>query len=507
MPSFLCVTVRFLQPYCHARADGKEPEWPPSPLRLFQALVSSSSGRWNERTTLRTANTALAWLEAQAPIEIVAADAASSDQPFRLYVPDNVTDKVAASWVRGKDADIADYRTEKDVRPIRLFGESVHYLYRLPDDECPHVTVLSDAAKSITHLGWGIDMVAGEVRILSVEQAASLIGHRWQMIKGGSTPLRVPVEGTLNNLMHKHRDFLNRLSSDGFKPVPPLKNFQVLTYRRDNEPLQRPFVVFELRNYDGSFFRYPQKKLIHITGMVRHLSIKAMKKSPPMDLEEEEVDKWLDAYVAGHAKPGDNTHRQFSYLPLPSIGHSHTSPSIRRVMITAPVGDDEWLEHLSRRLEGTQLEPTSETKIDHPPTLVRVRYDKIAHYYTQPSNTWASVTPVILPGYNDHKPGKTHKLIKKAIAQSGIEELCEFEWSAVSAFPKAMTAHKYDRDKNDRDKKIFKPWLPKYLQHFTAVHLILRFEYGVKVPGPLMIGAGRHCGLGIFAGITEGSSF
>ena len=39
----LCVTVRFLQPTFHGRIDGGEGEWPPSPLRLFQALVASAA--------------------------------------------------------------------------------------------------------------------------------------------------------------------------------------------------------------------------------------------------------------------------------------------------------------------------------------------------------------------------------------------------------------------------------------------------------------------------------
>ncbi len=495
MPRFFSITVRFLQPFSHGRGEGNEPEWPPSPLRLFQAMVASSAGRWNERSTLNSAVSALNWLETQTPLEIVAAEAVCADQPFRLYVPDNVTDKPAKSWSKGRYADIADYRTEKDVRPMRLSGESVHYLYPLPNDQFSHEEILTTAARNITHLGWGIDMVAGDLRILSAKEAASLDGARWRLTPGSGKPLRIPVEGTLNNLMSKHEDFLNRFSNEGFKPVPPLKVFQVYRYRKENEPLQRPYAVFELRNDDGSFFRYPQRKLIHISGMVRCLAIKALEKSPPNGVPED----WVETYVAGHTKSGDNNHKQISYIPLPSIGHLHSDLLIRRVMIAAPVGDDEWLEHITRWLEGNQLKPTPETKINKRPALIRSRYDKVARLYNKPTNMWASVTPVILPGHNDHKPEKTRKLIEKALAQSGIEQPCEFEWSAISCFPKSMTAHKYDRDKNDRNKKIFKPWLPKYLQNFTAVHLILRFKDGVKVPGPLAIGAGRHCGLGIFA--------
>ena len=55
MQSYLCITVRFIQPFSHGRRDGDDLEWPPSPLRLFQALVASSAGLWNERTAVKSA--------------------------------------------------------------------------------------------------------------------------------------------------------------------------------------------------------------------------------------------------------------------------------------------------------------------------------------------------------------------------------------------------------------------------------------------------------------------
>jgi CRISPR-associated protein Csb2 len=125
---------------------------------------------------------------------------------------------------------------------------------------------------------------------------------------------------------------------------------------------------------------------------------------------------------------------------------------------------------------------------------VPVRHDSVGRYYTQSANTWASVTPVILPGHDDHKPEKTRKLIEKALVQSGIEQPCQFEWSEFSRFPKSFSAHKYDRQGN------LNGYIrPDHLLTQTAVHLVVRFNNEVNVPGPLAIGAGRHCGLGIMA--------
>jgi len=495
MSSYFCLSVRFLQPYSHSRNGKGEPEWPPSPLRAFQALLAGSAGRWNEKRRLNHALSALQWLEAQPHPEVIAAVGIASNEKCQFYVPDNTADRVVPAWQRG-DFTKQVSRTEKVVRPTRLDGEAVHYLYALHDGDSGYLDVLTTAARNMTHLGWGIDMVTGDASIMSSDRVAGLEGRRWRPTPTGGTPLRVPIEGTVNDLMRKHEAFLNRLANDAFRPVPPLKAFRVLGYRRDDEPLQRPFQVFELRQIDGSRFRYPPRKLMHIAGMVRHLAIKSMKASPPSGGTAE----WVDTYVAGHTTEDVAEHRQLSYLPLPSIGHVHTDPGVRRIMIAAPVGDDAWLNHVARHLAGQVLDPLrgEEFGDNDPPLLVPVQHDDIAHYYTKPANAWASVTPVILPGHDDHKPEKTRKLIEKALAQSGINQPCEFEWSAFSRFPKSLSAHKYD--KNKRPIGYLRP---DYLSSQTAVHLTLRFNDDLRVPGPLAIGAGRHCGLGLFASVDQ----
>src|SRR5690242_6635024 len=116
MPSVFRITMRLLDDTFHGRGNEGEPEWPPSPLRAFQALVAGAAARWNERLRLEYAVPALRWLENQSAPTIVAAVGVPSDAKYRLYVPDNVADKVAKSWRGGNvSASIADYRTEKDV--------------------------------------------------------------------------------------------------------------------------------------------------------------------------------------------------------------------------------------------------------------------------------------------------------------------------------------------------------------------------------------------------------
>jgi CRISPR-associated protein Csb2 len=42
---------------------------------------------------------------------------------------------------------------------------------------------------------------------------------------------------------------------------------------------------------------------------------------------------------------------------------------------------------------------------------------------------------------------------------------------------------------------------PGHLLELSAVHLRLAFEQ--PVPGPLTIGAGRHCGFGLMVGLND----
>jgi CRISPR-associated protein Csb2 len=500
MTSHLCISVTFLDSLFHGKCDGNEPEWPPSPLRLFQALLRGTrtgcrNSQWSEAKAK-----AFRWLEECEPPEIVAPQVTRASS-YTSFVPNNDSDKEFNRQNRLTSKVVSPYRL-----PDELENRTLHYLWCIDTENdstnIRHAKLLCAEAHHLLALGWGIDQAVAYGRTLTKPQMLALNGIRWRPLTAERHPAdarRIPAKGTLRNLEEVHESFVSRVNGKQYTPSLKPSVFRRIQYVSPDHVspdfvAKRHYALFELRNQDGSFFRYPQRKLIHIAGMVRHLAIELMKSSPPRDVDDE----WVRTYIAGHARPGSKEHRQLSYLPLPSIGHKHTDPSVRRVMIAAPLGDDRLLHHLARLLAGQRLKPTSRTRLDHPPTLVRVRRDNVARLYTKPAVSWASVTPVILPGHDDHKPEKTRKLIAKALQQSGIDQPCKFEWNAFSHFPKLLSAHKYDRDK--------KPTgyiRSDHLLTQTAVHLKLCFNDDLKVPGPLVIGAGRHCGLGLLAGIDR----
>jgi CRISPR-associated protein Csb2 len=165
-------------------------------------LVASSLGRQPDASRREQAAETLRWLERQATPEIVAPPVALAE-PYRLFVPDNVGDKIAKSWAAGREASIAEFRTEKDARPLRIAGEAVSYVFKGVDGLDTHLGPLEQMARSMTHLGWGVDMVVGEASSV----VDGLVGERWIPGRRGGTFLRQPVEGTLDDLERKHEEF------------------------------------------------------------------------------------------------------------------------------------------------------------------------------------------------------------------------------------------------------------------------------------------------------------
>jgi CRISPR-associated protein Csb2 len=398
-----------------------------------------------------------------------------------LYIPNNTADLLIPAWKQG-DITKAVKREQKPVRPTHLADEGVHYLYPLPSEGCPYLEVLQSAARSITHLGWGTDMVAADADIISDTAADQLPGDRWQTAHGG-VPLRVPKAGTLNDLIRKHTAFLGRVSHDGFKPVAPLTAFQVVSYRRTTDGPGRPYVAFKLLHpeEDRSAWFAPTRAN-YVAAMTRHAAANAATGRPQ---------EWVDSYIHGHRSAGEDTKPRFSYLPLPTIEHRGESGcvlgGIRRVLVAEPIetapGHLKWARQM---LPGQFLTDADSGQSKAMMAPLRDG-DWVLRQYTRSSDTWATVTPVVLPGSDEGNFAKAEKLFTKSLLHAGYapEGLAELTFRNVSFWPGGDLALRYNR--------------PSYLKngHWSVYHMRMRWKHPIK--GPLALGAGRHCGLGIFA--------
>jgi CRISPR-associated protein Csb2 len=531
----LLLTVRFLDDRYHGLLDRGGPvEWPPSPFRLFQALVAGVARRGElvvgadepANTNFTPIGQSLGWLQKHSVKHppIIIAPKHKVGQAITRFVPNNDGDKKFDRQERltAKPTIPTLFLLEPDQKP------EVHYVWDISGKtDCP-ASDIEKAARSLTTLGWGIDMAFADARLATHEELQQLKGVRWYPKPGGGSfeeTLRVPTlyydekdeigECTLCDLRHCHSTAMNRIEhGKPLKTVDKPKVFDRVLYTSVERPVGRSFRVFRIECDDEERrFTYPQSKLIHIAGIVKHLAIELMRDNPPRDLRMRSKDEWLRAYVSGHQSNEDKEvgveHTQFSYVPLQTVNPHNdlADPGVRRVMIVAPLGDDAWLDHLAQRLDGMELRPLPNTRL---PTGTRLelipdnKKDGVRDAYCKPACVWASTTPVILPGHDDHKPEKTRKLIEKALAQSGVEQPCEFEWSAFSQFRKMLPAHKYRKDPSDPSRNILINYVrPDHLLEQSAVHLTMRFTNSIAVPGPITIGAGRHCGFGLMAAIDD----
>lgn len=525
MSSYLHVSVTFLHPTCHARMgkeDAARNEWPPSPLRLFQAMVAGAAARWAGDGAWTAGGCAahsaaaplatLRWLESlctSSPPTILAPRAVTG-QAVPRYVPNNSADVVAAKWAKGNALATFEDRTKKVFRPTHMLdGSTVHYLWPLTDEQrreaVRHEPTIAASARCIVALGWGIDAAIGDARLIDDARAAGLQGERWEPGPPGTPGLRLPVSGTLDALITRHAAFLNRLKDGTFHPVPPLRAFTTAAYRCASDLPPRPFAAFILRplDNDSGYAAFPPTRAVHLAAMLRHVTCEAAKGD--LDPSGWRTNDWALRFVAGHGPEGspkrrskDDTHPRFSYLPLPSIGHHHADGRIRRVVIAEPFGGDgraaRWA---AQRLAGTVLTdehrgPVAriETVAPDDPEFSKVFRLFAARGSHAPAMVWTSVTPVILPGYDDAKPAKRDRLLRDCLRHAGVDAACvaciesrPAAWPVGGGAAPALSHSAYQR--------------PKYLQHLPACHVRVRFR--TLVGGPIALGAGRHCGLGLFA--------
>jgi CRISPR-associated protein Csb2 len=109
----------------------------------------------------------------------------------------------------------------------------------------------------------------------------------------------------------------------------------------------------------------------------------------------------------------------------------------------------------------------------------------VAALYTGKSARWLTVTPAVLPGYDDRKLSRAEELVFRAIEHAGIplSSVRSVSLQKAPFWPGTLHAAAYR--------------VPRYLEGKPKWHVEIVFRE--PVPGPIAIGDGRHCGLGLMA--------
>jgi CRISPR-associated protein Csb2 len=282
-----------------------------------------------------------------------------------------------------------------------------------------------------------------------------------------------------------YQSFLRRVNGRQYRPPLQLRRFSTTAYVPAGAVPPRSCAMFELP--EGVAFR--QVDAAKVAAMLRSLACRCAK----TDTHEFRVDGQVmdsEVYVAGHVNGAKHTPPRFSYLPLPTVGHEHADGMIRRALIAEPFGGDglhaRWAQNRLRNASLTDKEGNERGILLDP---WRPGSATVIQRYLDEARTWSTVTPVILPGFDDGKHAKAEKLFLTAAMQADlpIDAIKELAMRKAPFWPGSQHASQYRR--------------PAYLEHFAGWHVRLMFQ--TPIAGPLALGAGRHCGLGLFASMES----
>jgi CRISPR-associated protein Csb2 len=487
MDHYLCIAATFLADHYHGR------EWPPSPARLFQALLAGAqTGSYRQQWAM--AEPVLQKLE-RLPAPQVVASACRQLPSYRISVPNNDSDKAAKEWAAGRSFDAAALRTLKTISPRELVHNSgsphVYYLWKTGDVDLP-MEALRRLTFYLHTFGWGIDMACADSFLLSEQEKQSLAGKPGYLhyVPGERGQLRdVPAPGYLQDLCDAYQRYCNRTSGRGVDPATRATKYGQERYQRVGS-IEVPAAKFALRKLNnGSPYAVPWVLGMKVAAWMRHAAAEALR-------QEQYAEEFINSYVLGHGN-GHDTH--MSFIPVPNIGTIYPDGAIRRVMMLEPSeGTGDVAALLQLKLSPSLLHRLVENgggprKTEPVCQLVEAQDDKIWPYYFRSSSLWHSVTPVVLHGYNSEHGKfslkKTEQLLYQALEKSGysrqsITELF-FQPAPLWAGTEGALALR----------------VPEHLAKWPRYHISVRFRE--PVVGPVLAGIGKHYGIGLFAAPRE----
>lgn len=461
MAQHLVVEVRF-----HAgRYHGQE--WPPAPMRLFQALVAGAGHRYRGENWPEPVVAALRLLEGLEPPIILAAPSPVVSRHV-LSVPNNDEDLAMRDWTAGRPVKAIeeDQRKRRVLKaiPRRYCSAPLRYAWQLPDRiSRENADALVVLARLLHTLGLGIDAACATAWITDEAPASASDTRLYRPIRyGAGTPhLRVPAPGSFDSLEARHIARSTRAERGEY--VDPEVAHRAVTYATEQALPVPPVRLYRLQGIEGRPWSWPQRDIVTAGAMLRH----AVMQAAPAHLVD---------YASGHA----GGPRRLSWVPLPSVGHEHADGRIRRTLVIAPPGDEEPLREATWRLHCRDLQHQSRPVA----RLIETdEWDGVFSAYLGEARQWETVTPIVLPGHDDHGR-KVERLTLKALRDAGYpQDLIEAVWTQKAPFGRhGYRAGEYHAASH---------------MQYSQIHV--RVHFRSPVSGPVMAGVGRHYGRGLFS--------
>jgi len=486
-PFSLLIAVRFHEGRYHGQEDSFNDEggWPPSPGRLFQALVSGAAqgdqlpadDKW-----------ALEWLEELDPPTILA-PTVRKGQSVQFYVPNNDLDAK-----KGDPSKVSKIKDAKRWRPCFFDPhEPVLYLWDFESGAERARRVCAIAAR-LYQLGRGIDMAWATGEILKHEEVGARLGaHSGVSYRPmGNGKISIPVRGTLDSLVSRYRSKRRRLQTvlGDRKPLqlfvqPPKALFGQAGY---DTPQRR--LHFELRSSSGTFAACPLRLVALLISGLRDAAANRLCEALPGK------SALFERLIIGrNAGPADLVQR-IRLIPVPSIGAPYTDLSVRRIMIEVPPDCPIRQDDLKWAFAGLQpCDPNTGELWSG--IMESTENSQMASRFNKSANVFRSITPVVLPGAqrrrigtDDQKAARERSSEEHQAAAAVIQALRHAD---CQSRPSDILVQREPFQKRGVRAEFFANG-SRFTKH-ALWHVETRFPR--LVPGPLVICDGGFCVIGL----------
>ncbi|ALK09857.1 type I-U CRISPR-associated protein Csb2 [Blastochloris viridis] len=487
----LLIEVRLLDGRYHGLGD-----WPPSPFRLFSALIAGAyGGRWVTEPR-QDKDAAFRWLEGLRQPDIVVPRARRT-RATTIYVPNNDLDSVG-----GDPARIGEIRGSTKQFIPWLFDPDAPLVYAWRfEGGADHAHRLAALAERLFALGRGIDAAFARAAVVAAGEAeAQLLDHGGPLFVPGGTGegerLACPTRGSFLSLALRHAAETARFATyregrttrTSFRKAPNARAVQV-AYARPST-----FLLFELRGADGGFQPRPAERALALTLAVRDRLLARLLAALPERAAE------IASIVKGDRDATDaDKALRLRVLALPSIGHAHAGLALRRLAVEIPSGCPLRVEDVTWGLSGLDLsEIDGETgEIRDGPMLVPASDRRMLDRYAAVSaRRWRTVTPVALPVAARTGRRGDERLQAETLAAGRLADALRHAGRDPRGTVLAVRREPFHADGVPADRFAGDRFTADRLAHAEIV-------FPQPISGPLVLGDGRFLGLGLFAPVDE----